>query len=387
MPVKFVCDECRRVLSVSRRKIGVSVNCPCCGKGVHVPTEADAKARIDALEERRRLRRLKRELKFPELAVFDEPHGASAAPKNSLSDPRRNQHEGIPSRTRRKTAPGKSEDDVPQASVATTPPVLDGPVSGESPVTDESSDWTADAKLPLDEQRDSKEFCAPTQDAQAQGTENTVTGSAVSEVHTERATSARLDRRRKAKEHHSQWLKAVAVMAFGAGLFIAGWWAGRSGVSTESWAESEIVISGGVMYTRANGETAADHGAVVIALPVDIYPQKRVDISGLLPGDSDSNPNHPGVLAIEEFGGAFARTDATGEFRLKLPSEGKYLVVMVSAHSLQSAMEKITVEDDAELSRYFSSGAGLIGKQRYRVTSELLRADGGRVSHLFQVGG
>ena len=364
MPVKFVCNECRRMLSVSRRKIGASIDCPCCGEGIHVPTEADAKARIEALQERRKLRRLNRELKFPELAVFDEPHGSSAVTKNSLSDPRLHQHDSRASRIRpTRTTGSELAGDIPDTDVAAAPAVSNEPASGDSPAANEPSNWTADTRLAIDESidesSDSDELCIPPPSAGTSRRKEAASAKkAASPVQAERTTSARLEQRRKALELRSRWMKAVAVMAFGAGLFVAGWWAGRSGISTESWAGSELVVSGGVMYTRANGETTADHGAVVIALPAGTYPQRRVDISGLLPGDNETDPNHPGVLAIEEFGGAFARADATGEFQLKLPADGKYLIVMVSAHSLQSAMERISVEDDAELSRYFSSGRG-----------------------------
>jgi hypothetical protein len=39
MPVRFVCPECRRVLSVTRRKIGYEVACPKCLALVTVPGE------------------------------------------------------------------------------------------------------------------------------------------------------------------------------------------------------------------------------------------------------------------------------------------------------------------------------------------------------------
>ncbi len=391
MPVKFVCDECRRMLSISRRKIGTSIDCPCCGHGLHVPTEADAEARIEELEERREMRRLKKALKFPDLAVFDEPRGASAAPASSLSDPRTSSQAG---RKSRRSAKAKAAvtvgDDVADHDV-------DQRHAAEPPA---DTDWTNGSRLSIDDSEDGEghgeRLSLPpvaTPKRRKTARREVATESAVIDaghpavVPSQPAANERLDRHRKAKERRGRWLKALGIMVFGVALFLAGWLAGRAGVSSTAWMDSEITISGGVMYTRANGETAPDIGAVVVALPVGTYPQRPVDISGLLPGEEELSPNHAGVLAIEEFGGAYARADATGEFQLKLPGEGKYRILMVSAHSGQPATERISLEDDAELTRYFSSGAALVGKQRYRLTTETIGEDPGRVSHLFQVGG
>jgi len=45
MPVRFVCPECRRVLSVTRRKIGFEVTCPKCLALVTVPDGGQAPAK------------------------------------------------------------------------------------------------------------------------------------------------------------------------------------------------------------------------------------------------------------------------------------------------------------------------------------------------------
>ncbi len=389
MPVKFVCDECRRMLSISRKKIGKEIDCPCCGHELHVPTEAAAQERIAELEERRELRRLKRQLKFPDLAVYDEQPGASAANASSLSDPRLH-------RQSRKTR-------AAQKAAATANSADDGSSTALAPDVDEiEEDWTAepdlDSRVVIDDSNEGEELHLPPvssprrrsvtspPEEEAEAAEEEVVR-AEPALHTAHVRNERLEGYRRARERRNHLLKAAGVMALGAALFMAGWFAGNSSSGTASWLDSEITVSGGVMFTRATGDTAPDHGALVFFLPVDQYPPRRVDVAGLIASKEELSPHHAGVLAIEEFGGAFAQADATGEFRTKLPAEGSYLVLIVSANTTQSDSERISVDDDAQLSKYFSSGSGLVGEQRYRLMSQDLSDNGQRVSHLFQVGG
>lgn len=388
MPVKFVCEECRRVLSISRRKIGTEIDCPCCGQGVHVPTEAAARARLEALEERRELRRLKRELKYPEMAVYDEPRGASAAEASSLSDPRLHQHERRTSRTTAKvktvTADDSSSLDAESGAA----------VTADAPAKEPNEDWTkseAGSQVVIDDSRDGEELCLPPVSSpkrRASRQKNTAPPeTSPAAVQAEPPANDRLQGYRRAKERQNRWLKAAGIMAFGVALFLAGWFAGRSSNPNASWLESGFSINGGVMYTRATGETAPDHGAMVVFLPVDVLPRNRVDPASFVNGDVALDPNHTGVLAVEEFGGAFVKADATGEFRVELPAAGEYHVLVVSAHSAQSASDQTVEQDAALLSRYFTSGLDLIGNQRYRLTKQNFSDGEERVSHLFQVSG
>lgn len=397
MPVKFVCNECRQLLSISRRKIGSAIDCPRCGRSVDVPDEAEAEAVIADLRERKERKRLKRNLKFPDLAVYDEQPGASAAEPSSLSDPRTG------SRRHR-----RAEKKVATPAVASTPSgdrykseFFDANFEiDDSP--DDDGDWTENGSVDP-----AATATAPPEAVPAIRTASAGSGPVIVETlpaaapqaevaarivevavaRTESDTSDRLEKHRRTRDRNARLAKAVAIMAFGALLFVAGWFAGRSGKSLSELGNESFKVSGGVLYTRANGETAGDNGAVVIALPVDTFPANTVDVRGLGPSAASPGANHAGILAIEELGGAYARADATGEFQLELPVGGKYIVLMISAHTSQSNAERITVEDDALLSRYFSSGAGLVGSQRYKLQTNELNAAAGRVSHLFQVGG
>ena len=48
MPVRFVCSNCQKVLSVTRRKIGEQVECPACRQIVDVPTPEKGASQLEA---------------------------------------------------------------------------------------------------------------------------------------------------------------------------------------------------------------------------------------------------------------------------------------------------------------------------------------------------
>ena len=48
MPVRFVCSNCQKVLSVTRRKIGEQVECPACRQIVDVPTPEMGASQLEA---------------------------------------------------------------------------------------------------------------------------------------------------------------------------------------------------------------------------------------------------------------------------------------------------------------------------------------------------
>lgn len=81
MPVQFPCERCRTTLSIARRKIGTEINCPRCGQGMRVPTEAEAEARrLQTQAAAAQPKRTYEGLLFREFAVFDDDEADAADP-------------------------------------------------------------------------------------------------------------------------------------------------------------------------------------------------------------------------------------------------------------------------------------------------------------------
>src|SRR5438105_2890395 len=70
MPVRFLCTECRRLLSVSKRKVGSQVKCPKCQAAITVPAVEEAAALL-AIAKTAHLSRHEPE-DLPEYVGFDD---------------------------------------------------------------------------------------------------------------------------------------------------------------------------------------------------------------------------------------------------------------------------------------------------------------------------
>lgn len=74
MPVKFICPHCETLLRVTRRKIGVSVECPTCGDPCVVPEQRAAAAGVA----RKKVAHRRKDV------IADEPSGDALAAFESL---------------------------------------------------------------------------------------------------------------------------------------------------------------------------------------------------------------------------------------------------------------------------------------------------------------
>lgn len=105
-------------------------------------------------------------------------------------------------------------------------------------------------------------------------------------------------------------------------------------------SSNPIVVRGELFYRGLDGRRIPDADAVVILLPSDRIPGVPISCSGLEPG-SGFRDRVIGMTEIEESGGVFCRTGADGTFSSELHREGRYLVLMISAHIERFDSERV----------------------------------------------
>lgn len=164
----------------------------------------------------------------------------------------------------------------------------------------------------------------------------------------------------------TQGLLLIAMLALGFGL---GTMSRRTGeVPEAAGASRPAVLAGKVLYGTSGGTQFPDEGAVVLVLPVAQRPaaDEKLAGEGLRPGDLPPDPKHVSLERLRILGGAYARADAQGEFRVTLPRGGKYHVLIVSHHGTRRAQTVPNKSDLAQLGRYVTRASEFLGEQRYR---------------------
>jgi hypothetical protein len=174
----------------------------------------------------------------------------------------------------------------------------------------------------------------------------------------------------------------VATIAFTAGYFI-----GRGDASIDLIMEEEatqsVWLEGRLVYDPGDGTRVGDEGAVVIAVPATDVPQTPLSGQGIRPIDPELADTRETVREIEEFGGAYARADASGAFALVLPRQGGYRLLLISRHATRSAEGQIDELDLQEMEEYFLQPEGLVGQFKYRWFTREVNAGAERLEHDF----
>jgi hypothetical protein len=165
-------------------------------------------------------------------------------------------------------------------------------------------------------------------------------------------------------------LGVVGLVCFTIGLI-----AGSGFFSAPQPAASKpCIVSGAVTYTAA-GRLTPDEGAVVVALPQSREPEERASISGLRPSDPPPAGMQRGIEIIRTIGGAYTRADANGRYQLRLPTQGKYFLLVISRGAEAASLDHIQTEHLLKLGRFFDMPADLLGKQKYQWTAASLHGD------------
>jgi len=166
-------------------------------------------------------------------------------------------------------------------------------------------------------------------------------------------------------------LAVVALVSFALGLIAGGAFSGGAAPS----APRACTLEGTINYASGN-RNLPDPGAVIAIIPESGQrPQRKAPVSGLRPDDATPDANHHGIAILREIGGGYARTDDRGRFQVRVPDRGKYLVLVISSAREVRDLGDISTADLLKLGPFFDNAAGLLGRQQYRLTSELVRSD------------
>lgn len=164
------------------------------------------------------------------------------------------------------------------------------------------------------------------------------------------------------------------------GMFAFGWFVGSATTTPGPSPEEDLtprIVRGTLTFTDSAGRDQPDAGSVVIMVPEELRPgpDDKVDIEGLRPDDPLPGENHPALQRIAVMGGAYARTDAEGEYRLQLPKRGAYFLLIISGNMHRSGADELNKEHLAQMGRYFIRATDLLGDRRFRWTEERIGQD------------
>lgn len=180
----------------------------------------------------------------------------------------------------------------------------------------------------------------------------------------------------------------LAAVAFGSGYFMGrGDATFEESVRRQQAAKMPVSVEGTLTYLPTPDRRVGDEGAVVIALPENARPKTRIAVREIRPERGAPLPGSPAVRAIEELGGAYARTDASGSFLLELPQPGSYWLLLISRSTSRPEGEAIDEVAADEMDRYFQSAAELVGSHKYRWILEEVAAGFHPIEHDFGSGG
>jgi broad specificity phosphatase PhoE len=135
--------------------------------------------------------------------------------------------------------------------------------------------------------------------------------------------------------------------------------------SATSVLTSENCVSGKLYYRGFDGERIPDADAVVLLLPLDRIPTFPISGVGLRPDDHHLSSTADSVQQIKEIGGTFQRTGADGTFLIQYENKGRYLILMISAHSKRSDAEEPDVATIRELKRFFRNPKELLSDYHF----------------------
>ena len=174
----------------------------------------------------------------------------------------------------------------------------------------------------------------------------------------------------------SLYLQAVLMLLLAVGAFACGYAIGRGDAAyrreivREEEARESVLVDGKLVYNPGTGQIAGDADAVVIALPAEKWPEKGFSVKGIRPQDPTPAESHKGVRRIIEFGGAYARAKESGNFDFLLPDQGSYRLLVISRHASRERGSDLDEVDLGEIQEYFPLAEQLIGRSKYRWSTE-----------------
>jgi len=177
------------------------------------------------------------------------------------------------------------------------------------------------------------------------------------------------------------YVQGILFLVLAAVTFAAGYFMGRGDAQVrldeaqEKLAQERALIEGTLVYRPGPNQIEPDERAVVMALPADNFPEKKLTIQGIRPSDREPARSHPTVRQIrEELGGAYARADDEGSYNMVVPDKGTYWILVISAHAARPKNHDIHEPDLDTLGNYFTQPELLIGRYQYRLDKEEIKS-------------
>lgn len=347
MPIRFACEHCNSVLSVSSRKAGQNVTCPKCRQPTPVPLLETVAAAA----------------KTSERIV---PAAEAVTPATSVAPA------ATPPPAPRITLPAESiaaAKSLPAETPPIEPPhVAPAPVEPSfkirtAPQSPQEPAFTPPAFFD-DPAESSDEVTWVYEDAPASGAPLASAGT---------IDFDRVSLPRYVLYGQGVLLMTVAIVALTLGIVIGRGSAPREEV--QRGAAQPCYLTGVVQQQTRGGRTVADGGAVVIVVPQDQRPQDKAPIEGLRPDDPLPDAAQPSLARIKAIGGDYARADDQGYFKLRVPDHGEYFLLVVSRHVQRPSSRRLDPVHLAQMGRYFLPAPDLVGDREYRWTAESIKRD------------
>ena len=146
----------------------------------------------------------------------------------------------------------------------------------------------------------------------------------------------------------------VALTAFGLGYL-----AGRRGWSAAS-KEDALLVEGKVLLVPRTGDKRGNEGTIVIVLPSDKLPARRLPLDDLQLGNPPQTTRNAASAALAELGGAVDWTDASGHFALGIPAAGSYRILLIAPREKGLPVSPLVNPDISELGKYFDEPSNLL---------------------------
>jgi len=168
-------------------------------------------------------------------------------------------------------------------------------------------------------------------------------------------------------------LGIVALICFTLGAVVGGLFAPRP--IDEEEIKGPFFVSGEVRFNPDNRTTSFDDGAVVVVLPKDAAPERKVSSEGLRARDDVEFDPTDQLRPLLEAGGVYTRVDMQGHYSVKVLSPGKYLVLVISRRGSRPEDRQMPLSDVAIIGKYFNDAYEFVGDRQYELVEQTIRRD------------
>ncbi len=366
MPVRFQCNHCRQPLSIARRKIGTTINCPRCFMPVQVPQQTEDEAAADkrdgdAMVVFEDVDAVLQQVAAPQ-AWAAAPAPASA-PSPTVPLPATHapvEHRGPPPLQRPPESPPAPQPPTYAAAMPAAAAQIPAASAVPSAYVPQATPAPMAAAMTPTAQPASGHMPPGARTAPMSRSSQPRTL-----VHPELVLNYMFLRRTVI------YWQAVVMLLVAAGAFGAGWVAGH-----QAWLRSNpndpvarsanlatVVVNGSVAYETATGRQA-DAGAMVMLLPLGSDHGKLRLANWKGPVESTTLPLEV-TEEIHAAHGDITLVKENGSFEIVVPRAGEYQMLVISAHGRRPMGQLVNKNHEEEMADWLESPASLIGWQLY----------------------